>query len=69
MGNGYMTAVLTYFFFILTANGFSPDGSGTTIRHNTQSGHNTHKERHNSAYISVWSFIVFMVIGNAVSEV
>jgi hypothetical protein len=27
--------------FILTANGFSPGGSGTTIRHNTQTTHIT----------------------------
>jgi hypothetical protein len=27
--------------FILIANGFSPGGSGTTIRHNTQTRHNT----------------------------
>jgi hypothetical protein len=42
---------------ILTANGFSPGGSGTTIRHNTQTTHITrnnttikrntaHKKRH-----------------------
>jgi hypothetical protein len=27
--------------FILTANGFSPGGSGTTIRHSTQTTHIT----------------------------
>jgi hypothetical protein len=30
-----------YYLFILTANGFSPGGSGTTIRHNTQITHIT----------------------------
>jgi hypothetical protein len=29
------------YIFILTANGFSPGGSGTTIRHNTQTTHIT----------------------------
>jgi hypothetical protein len=32
---------LIYDIFILTANGFSPGGSGTTIRHNTQTTHIT----------------------------
>jgi hypothetical protein len=30
-----------FFLFILTANGFSPGGSGTTVRHNTQTTHIT----------------------------
>jgi energy-coupling factor transporter transmembrane protein EcfT len=31
--------LLLLLLFILTANGFSPGGSGTTIRHNTQKMH------------------------------
>jgi hypothetical protein len=34
--------------FILTAKGFSPGGSGTTIRHNTQI---THITQNNTTYI------------------
>jgi hypothetical protein len=30
-----------YYFFSLTANGFLPDGSSTTVRHNTQITHIT----------------------------
>jgi hypothetical protein len=30
-----------YYYYYLTANGFSPGGSGTTIRHNTQITHIT----------------------------
>jgi hypothetical protein len=35
--------LVSYYFvlFILTANGFLPLGSGTTIRHNTQIAHKT----------------------------
>jgi hypothetical protein len=34
---------LFIYLFSLTANGFVPGGSGTTIRHNTQS--NTHRTK------------------------
>jgi hypothetical protein len=34
--------LLLLLLFILTANGISPGGSGTTKRHNTQTRHNTH---------------------------
>jgi hypothetical protein len=32
---GGMKIIIIFLLFILTANGFSPGGSGTTIRHNT----------------------------------
>jgi hypothetical protein len=39
----YLSSSLKHiiYIFILTANGFSPGGSGTTIRHNTQTTHIT----------------------------
>jgi hypothetical protein len=39
--------ILLLLLFILTANGFLPGGSGTTIRHNTQI---THHARQNTAH-------------------
>jgi hypothetical protein len=38
--------ILLLFLFILTANGFLPGGSGTTIRHNTQITHITQITHH-----------------------
>jgi hypothetical protein len=35
-GNELLLLLLLLLLFILTANGFSPGGSSTTIRHNTQ---------------------------------
>jgi hypothetical protein len=36
--------------FIVTANGFLPGGSGTTIRHNTQITHITQNYRNNKGH-------------------
>jgi hypothetical protein len=38
--------IIIIYLFILTANGFLPSGSGTTIRHNTQI--TSHKTTHHS---------------------
>jgi hypothetical protein len=43
---GSKAFLLLLLLFILTANGFSPGGSGTTIIHNTQ--HTSHKIRQRS---------------------
>jgi hypothetical protein len=34
-------SIIIIYIFILTANGFLPGGSGTTVRHNTQIPHIT----------------------------
>jgi hypothetical protein len=34
--------------FLLTANGFLPDGSGTTVRHNTQNNTSRSKKTQNT---------------------
>jgi hypothetical protein len=39
-----LTEIIT--LFILTANGFTPSGSGTTIRHKTQTTHITQNYTH-----------------------
>jgi hypothetical protein len=43
-----------YYFFIitiyLTANGFLPGGSGTTVRHNTQITHHTQTKHSTQSY-------------------
>jgi hypothetical protein len=41
LGRDGMIILSRILLFILTANGFSPGGSGTTIRHNTQTTHIT----------------------------
>jgi hypothetical protein len=42
--------IIIIYLFILTANGFLPGGSGTTIRHNTQITHHTQTKHSTQNY-------------------
>jgi hypothetical protein len=46
----HVSACYYYYLFILTANGFLPSGSGTTIRHNTQITHHTQTKHSTQNY-------------------